>query len=76
MPQTGGVSEGVGVLIYDERGNQMQLSDVIGGTAEGAKKDSGDNKMVVGVLAGCGGTVAVLGIVYAIIRAKRKKDSQ
>lgn len=73
MPQTGGVSEGVGVLIYDERGNQMQLSDVIGGTAEGAEKDSGDNKMVVGVLAGCGGTVAVLGIVYAIIRAKRKK---
>ena len=76
MPQTGGVSEGVGVLIYDERGNQIQLSDVIGGTAEGAEKDSGDNKMVVGVLAGCGGTVAVLGIVYAIIRAKRKKDSQ
>ena len=74
MPQTGGRSDsdGIGVLIYDERGNKMELADVIGGTAEGAEKDTGDNKMVVGVLAGCGGTVAILGIAYAIIRSRKK----
>ena len=78
MPQTGGRSDadGLGVLIYDERGNKMNLSDIVDGSAEGADKDTGDNKMVIGVLAGCGGTVAVLGIAYAIIRAKRKKGSK
>jgi hypothetical protein len=74
MPQTGGRSDsdGIGVLIYDERGNKMDIADVIGGTAEGADKDTGNNKMVVGVLAGCGGTVAILGIAYAIIRSRKK----
>lgn len=78
MPQTGGRSDadGLGVLIYDERGNKMNLSDIVDGSAEGAEKDTGDNSMVIGVLAGCGGTVAVLGIAYAMIRAKRKKGSK
>jgi len=78
MPSVGGNSDnnGLGLMIYDERGNKMELSDIIGGSAEGAEKDTGNNKMVVGVLAGCGGTVAILGIAYAIIRAKRKKGSK
>ena len=78
MPQTGGRSDadGLGVLIYDERGNKMNLSDIVDGSAEGADKDTGDNKMVIGVLAGCGGTVAIIGIVYAIIKARRKKGSK
>ena len=78
MPQTDGRSDsdGIGVLIYDERGNKMDIADVIGGTAEGADKDTGDNKMVIGVLAGCGGTVAIIGIAYAIIKARRKKGSK
>ena len=78
MPQTGGRSDadGLGVLIYDERGNKMDLSDIVDGSAEGADKDTGDNKMVIGVLAGCGGTVAIIGIVYAIIKARRKKGSK
>ena len=78
MPSVGGNSDnnGLGLMIYDERGNKMELSDIIGGSAEGADKDSGNNKMVVGVLAGCGGTIAILGIAYAIIRAKRKKGGK
>lgn len=78
MPQTGGRSDedGLGVLIYDERGNKMNLSDIVDGSAEGADKDTGDNKMVIGVLVGCGGTVAIIGIVYAIIKARRKKGSK
>ena len=78
MPQTGGRSDadGLGVLIYDERGNKMNLSDIADGSAEGADKDTGDNKLVIGVLAGCGGTVAIIGIVYAIIKARRKKGSK
>ncbi len=74
MPQTGGRSDadGFGVLIYDERGNKMNLSEIVDGSAEGAEKDTGNNKMVVGVLAGCGGTLALVGIAYALIRSRKK----
>lgn len=77
MPSVGGNSDnnGLGVLIYDERGNKMDLSDIVNGSAEGAEKESGNNGVVVGVLAGCGGTLAIVGIAYAI-SAKRKKGSK
>ena len=74
MPSVGGNSDnvGLGLMIYDERGNKMKLDDILEGSAEGADKDNGNNKMVVGVLAGCGGTLALVGIAYAIIRSRKK----
>lgn len=78
MPSVGGNSDndGLGLMIYDERGNKMELSDILSGSAEGADKDKSNNGIVLGVLGGCCGTLAIVGIVYAVIRSKRKKGSK
>lgn len=78
MSQTGSNSDadGLGVMIYDELGNEMNLTDIVDSSAEGAEKESGNNSVVVGVLAGCGGTLVIIAIVYVIIIAKRKRNSK
>lgn len=45
MPSVGGNSDndGLGLMIYDERGNKMELSDILSGSAEGADKDKSNN---------------------------------
>ena len=78
MPSVGGNADnpGNGVMIYDEKGNLMQLSDVIGGTSAEITPEPEQNHnsgFGVGVLAGVGGAAVIGGIIFAVTR---KKGSQ
>ena len=79
MPSVGGNVDnpGNGVMIYDEKGNPMQLSDVIGGTSAEItpepEQNNSNNGFGVGVLAGVGGAAVIGGIIFAVTR---KKGSQ
>ena len=78
MPSVGGNADnpGNGIMIYDEKGNLMQLSDVIGGTSAEITTEPEQNNnsgFGVGVLAGVGGAAVIGGIIFAVAR---KKGSQ
>ena len=79
MPSVSGNVDnpGNGVMIYDEKGNPMQLSDVIGGTSAEItpepEQNNSNNGFGVGVLAGVGGAAVIGGIIFAVTR---KKGSQ
>ncbi|MBR0485195.1 MAG: hypothetical protein IJJ69_10515 [Oscillospiraceae bacterium] len=79
MPSVGGNADNPrnGVMIYDEKGNLMQLSDVIGGTSAEItpepEQNNSNNGFGVGVLAGVGGAAVIGGIIFTVTR---KKGSQ
>ena len=78
MPSVGGNADnpGKGVMIYDEKGNLMQLSEVIGSTSAEITSEPEQNHnsgFGVGVLAGVGGAAVIGGIIFAVTR---KKGSQ
>ena len=78
MPSVGDNADnsGNGVMIYDEKGNLMQLSDVIGGTSAEITTEPEQNHnsgFGVGVLAGVGGAAVIGGIIFTVTR---KKGSQ
>lgn len=67
---------GNGVIIYDENGNLMQLSDIVQGTVEIEKNNSQSNNLAVKIVICCGAAAAVGAIVISVVRAVRRRGNK